>query len=482
MKPSTPPLPDFSQAHVLVVGDVMLDRYWTGATARISPEAPVPVVRVEGTEVRPGGAANVALNVAALGASCTLVGVVGTDDAAAELNGSLAQGGVEVDLVALPEVTTITKLRVVSRHQQLIRLDFEAPITLEGGRVLSEVRTALSRHHHEVPLVILSDYGKGTLGADTPALVALGKDHGALVLVDPKHHDFSVYRGATLLTPNLAEFEAVVGVCASTAILEERAARLRAELDVNGLLVTCGDAGMSLFTADAALHLPAHAIEVYDVTGAGDTVIATLGAALAAGETLSDATRLANLAASVAVRKLGTATVSQRELRGASGGPALRGVVTKEQAVAEVAAEKALGSTVVMTNGCFDILHAGHVDGLRRAAALGDKLLVAVNDDASVARLKGPERPIPPLEDRMQVLAALESVDWVVPFSEDDPCALVEAISPDVLAKGGDYAPGEIAGADHVLRSGGRVEILPYVPGRSTTRVVQAIRGKEHGE
>ena len=465
-----------------MVGDVMLDRYWTGPTARVSPEAPVPVVRVESTEIRPGGAANVALNVSALGGHCTLVGAVGDDEAALELEQALEKGGVELALLSVPELMTITKLRVTSRHQQLLRLDFEAPISLGSQEIVEAVRSELERMTTPTPQVILSDYGKGTLGSDTGALIELCKSRGVGVLVDPKHRDFTIYAGATLLTPNLGEFEAVVGPCPSLGVLEERAERLRAELALEGLLVTRGDEGMSLITAESALHLPAHAIEVYDVTGAGDTVIATLAAALASGEPIDMATRLANLAASVAVRKLGTATVSELELQGAAGRDARGGLVSQSDAVALAGAAKAAGQTVVMTNGCFDLLHAGHVEGLRQAAALGDRLIVAVNDDASVHRLKGVGRPIMVLEDRMQVLAALEAVDWVVSFSEDDPSALIAAIDPDVLAKGGDYAAEQIAGADHVLAAGGRVEVLPFVPGRSTTQMVRLIRGEGEAE
>lgn len=483
MKSSNSPLqdfsPDFSRAEVLVVGDVMLDRYWMGATVRISPEAPVPVVRIEGTEVRPGGAANVALNVAALGAGSALVGVVGQDDAADELRAVLVRGGVDLELIEDPALTTTTKLRVVSRQQQLLRLDFEASVRFDPTKFLDKVRTAVARFESGGPLIILSDYGKGALGENATLLIEYAAQLGYRVLVDPKGGDFTHYRGAHILTPNLAEFEAIAGPCSSESSLEKRARALRKELDVSALLVTRGSAGMSLFTSGEVHHYQAHAHEVFDVTGAGDTVIAALGTALAAGCGLPEATQIANLAASVAVSKFGTATVSSSELRESFGKRQnSRGVVSYEDALACVADAKEAGQTVVMTNGCFDILHAGHVQALRQAASFGDRLLVAVNDDASVARLKGDDRPIVPLAQRMQILAALESVDWVVSFPEDAPSRLVRAISPDVLAKGSDYQLDEIAGASYVLSTGGTVERLSYVPGVSTTRMVDAIRDR----
>jgi D-beta-D-heptose 7-phosphate kinase/D-beta-D-heptose 1-phosphate adenosyltransferase len=468
-------LPDFSKARVLVVGDLMLDRYWHGDTSRISPEAPVPVVLVGGAEERPGGAANVALNVAALGARATLIGLTGRDEAAGALQRQLEQVGVGCSFEPLDGLPTITKLRIISRHQQLIRLDFE------GGFPKQEAEKLVARFEHEVKnadVVVLSDYGKGTLGA-VAKLIALARAAGKPVLIDPKGKDFTKYSGATLITPNMSEFEAVAGHCADEADLEKKAEELRQTYRLDALLVTRSEKGMSLFRpGQAPQHIPTHAREVYDVTGAGDTVISTLAAALAAGEDLHDAMALSNVAAGVVVGKLGTATVTVSELRSALQQHTLagRGVVDEDQLVELVRQARENGERVVMTNGCFDILHAGHVTYLAQAAELGDRLIVAVNDDASVSRLKGPERPINPVDQRMTVLAALQSVDWVVPFTEDTPERLICKVLPDVLVKGGDYKPEQIAGGKCVTDAGGEIVIQQFVEGCSTTRIVEAIR------
>lgn len=473
----TPPLsfPDLGRARILVAGDVMLDRYWTGATRRISPEAPVPVVHVEQVEDRPGGAANVALNLAALGARTVLVGVTGADEAADLLAERLSAQGIRALLHRRLEVPTITKLRVLSHHQQLIRLDFEQSLApAETDLLPKRVGDALS----DADLLLLSDYAKGTL-ADPQGLIVLAKAQGKLVLVDPKGRDFTPYRGATLLTPNRAELEQIVGACVDDAMLVERGQRLRAELQLDALLVTLGERGMLLLRPDAeALHLPTQAREVFDVTGAGDTVIATLAAALGAGSALAEACALANCAAGLAVAKLGTASVTAAELERAYRGGEWQPVLDRDALIAAVAAARAAGERVVMTNGCFDILHEGHVAYLQQAKRLGDRLVVAVNDDASVRRLKGEGRPVNGVEQRMAVLAGLASVDWVCPFGEDTPESLICAVKPDILVKGGDYRPEEIAGADCVRASGGEVRVLDFLPGRSTSRIIGAIRDR----
>lgn len=473
-------LPDLATARVLVAGDVMLDRYWHGGTGRISPEAPVPVVRVGDEQIRPGGAANVAMNVSALGAEVALVGLVGDDDNGRLLSGSLEKAGVRCDLAAVPGHPTICKLRVLSRRQQLIRLDFERPFSAPETTGLPG---RFSAGLQQAGVVILSDYAKGTLGA-APQLIAEARGAGRPVLVDPKGADWSRYRGATVLTPNLAELEAVAGACDDAAALEARAAEILRTLELEALLVTRGEAGMSLFRpGQPPLHLPAHAREVYDVTGAGDTVISVLATALAAGAELEAATALANLAAGLVVAKVGTASVSVAELEAALGpaGTGERGVVDRRNLAALVAAAKARGERVVMTNGCFDLLHAGHVTYLAQARALGDRLAVAVNDDASVRRLKGAGRPVMPLAQRLTVLAGLAAVDWVVPFAEDTPAALIGEVLPDVLVKGGDYTPDAIAGADAVRHNGGEIRVLDYVDGESTTALLARIRGEEEG-
>lgn len=467
-------VPDFSDLRVLVGGDAMLDEYWFGEASRISPEAPVPVVRSSATDRRPGGAANVALNVAALGAKVSFVAVVGADEHGRQLERLLEARGVESRLVRSETAPTVHKLRVLARNQQLIRLDAERglePHAQEFGE-----RFAAELPNHDI--VLLSDYAKGTL-ARIEDLIAACRNAGTRVLVDPKGAEFGRYRGATAITPNQAEFEAVAGPWRDESELLEKAARMRDELDLDFLLVKLGGRGMTLVDRDGGtVSLGAEAREAFDVTGAGDTVIALLGAALGAGLEVRDAVALANLGAGLVVGKIGTAAVSRSELalalhrRGYGG----RGLVSLEELEAIVGEYRSRGEKIVMTNGCFDLLHAGHVSYLEEAKSLGDHLIVAVNDDASVARLKGPSRPVTPLADRMAVLAGLAAVDWVVPFSEDTPATTIARLLPDVLVKGGDWRVEEIAGADSVLANGGEVRVLEFKQGRSTTALIEAIR------
>ncbi|MEL7936837.1 bifunctional D-glycero-beta-D-manno-heptose-7-phosphate kinase/D-glycero-beta-D-manno-heptose 1-phosphate adenylyltransferase HldE [Pseudomonas delhiensis] len=469
-------MPRFDQAPVLVVGDVMLDRYWHGATSRISPEAPVPVVRVEQHEDRPGGAANVALNLAALGAPAFLVGVTGEDEAAASLADSLGAVGVTTRFQRIAGQPTIVKLRVMSRHQQLLRVDFEEPFRTDAQALARETEALLD----QVRVLVLSDYGKGAL-KNHQALIQAARKRNIPVLADPKGKDFSIYRGASLITPNLSEFEAIVGRCQDENELVAKGLKLLGDLELGALLVTRGEHGMTLLRpGHPALHLPARAREVFDVTGAGDTVISTLAGALAAGEDLPQAVALANLAAGIVVGKLGTAAISAPELRRAvqreQGSE--RGVLGLEQLLLAIEDARAHGEKIVFTNGCFDILHAGHVSYLEQARAQGDRLIVAVNDDASVGRLKGPGRPINSVDRRMAVLAGLGAVDWVVSFSEDTPERLLAQVRPDVLVKGGDYSVDQVVGADIVAGYGGEVRVLGLVPNSSTTAIVEKIRQK----
>lgn len=468
-------LPDFSRARVLVAGDVMLDRYWYGATGRISPEAPVPVVRVEEEERRPGGAANVAVNIAALGGRVSVLGVVGDDEQGRSLQRLLHKAGVICRFERPAGFPTITKLRVVSRRQQLIRLDFESGFPEQARESLLE---RFQRHLDEADLVVLSDYAKGTLH-DIRALVRMAREADKTVLVDPKQRDFDAYHGANVVTPNLAELEAVVGRCGSQEQLVERGMRLLAEHHLGALLVTRGDRGMTLLCADEEpRHLPTRAREVYDVTGAGDTVISVLAAGLGAGLPLHTATQLANHAAGVVVGKLGAASVSVDELQASIYEHQVthRGVVGEEELMRLRQAARARGETLVFTNGCFDILHAGHVTYLEQASRLGDRLVVAVNLDQTVRRLKGADRPVNTLERRMAVLAALACVDWVVPFGEETPERLICRLQPELLVKGGDNEPDRIPGARCVRESGGRVLVMGYVDNCSTTAIIHGIR------
>ena len=452
----------------------MLDEYWFGDTARISPEAPVPVVKMRSAERRPGGAANVALNLAALGVDTCLAAVVGADERGELLTSLLEQRGVRCELVRSQTVPTIHKLRVLARNQQLIRLDAEQSME----RCASEFGQLFSKLLSDADVVVLSDYGKGTLDRVTE-LVAACNDARIRVLVDPKGTAFAKYRGATALTPNRSEFEAVMGAWSDEAEFLSKGEALRTDLDLNALLVTRSEQGMTLFRrGEHALTLPAHAREVFDVTGAGDTAIALLAAGLGVGLSAAEAAALANLGAGLVVGKIGVAAVTRSELqlalhRQGSGGRGLVELAELEMLVKEA---KSRGERIVMTNGCFDILHAGHVSYLEEAKSYGDKLIVAVNDDASVGRLKGASRPITPLQDRMAVLAGLAAVDWVVAFSEDTPANLIARLLPDVLVKGGDYSVQEIVGSDTVIKNGGEVRVLTFKQGRSTSALIDAIR------
>lgn len=467
-------LPEFHRASVLVLGDVMLDRYWFGDTARISPEAPVPVVNIKSIDNRPGGAGNVALNIAALGAKATLLGITGQDEAAALLESQLAAANVGHDLTKSNAQPTIVKLRVISRHQQLLRLDFEEKII---NQQQDNILSALRRHINQHTLVILSDYKKGTL-ADPQAYIQLARKAGVPVLVDPKGDDFSIYQDADIITPNFKEFETIVGRCENEQAILNKGRELLKKYRFGALLITRGEHGMTLIQPETTAHLPAYAREVFDVTGAGDTVIGTLGAALAAGANILSAVTLANLAASISVNKLGAATVTPPELEASLCGhnKLTSGIVNDEQLLLAVNQVRAQGKKVVFTNGCFDILHAGHVNYLQHAKQLGDYLIVAVNSDESVRKLKGTNRPINNLEHRLTVLAGLGVVDWVVPFTDDTPERLLRLLQPDMLVKGGDYQINQVVGADIVRAYGGDVRVINQYFNTSSSAIIQQIQ------
>ena len=467
-------LPDMSHGNITVIGDVMLDRFWSGASRRVSPEAPVPVVNVSGQEDRAGGAGNVAVNLAELGVTVSLVGLCGDDEHARALRSCVESAGVRWNVMPC-KADTIVKLRVLSRNQQLLRMDFEQSLAPYANDLF--LRYA-QQHLADADLVILSDYAKGTLELVQP-LLAYCREAGKRTLVDPKGTDFERYRGATLMTPNLSELEAVVGPCDTDEALVEKAGNLRAALELDAILVTRSEAGMTLIERDEpAQHLTASAQEVFDVTGAGDTVIAVMAGGLSAGLSMADAARYANHAAGVVVAKLGTASVTPEELEHAISDRDLDSFdrrPSEDEVLSRLAKCRAAGQRIVMTNGCFDLLHPGHIRYLQQAAKLGDLLIVAVNDDDSVRRLKGAGRPVNTVEDRMAVLAALEAVDFVLPFSEDTPERLIDLVAPDTLVKGGDYTVEQIAGHESVLARGGDVIILDFVPGHSTTEMIERI-------
>ena len=468
-------LPDMSASNVTVIGDVMLDRFWTGATRRMSPEAPVPVVNVSSQEDRAGGAGNVAVNLAQLGLTVSLVGLCGDDEHARALRSCVEEAGVRWNVMPCA-ADTIVKLRVLSRNQQLLRMDFEESLSPHANDLFVGFA---AQHLIDADLIVFSDYAKGSL-ALIESLIARCRSLGKTTLVDPKGHDFDRYRGATVLTPNLTELEAVVGPCQDDATLIAKAETLRSALELEAILVTRSEAGMTLIQAGSApQHFAASAQEVFDVTGAGDTVIATLAGCLSAGLPMAEAARIANRAAGVVVAKLGTASVTPDELtmvgEGLRGAPHRQGVVSASDMLDVVAEARGRGQRVVMTNGCFDLLHPGHIAYLEQAATLGDMLVVAVNDDDSVRRLKGDARPVNAIADRMAVLVGLSAVDYVLPFSEDTPAKLIEALAPDVLVKGGDYVVEEIAGHESVMARGGEVVVLDFLEGHSTSSLIDRL-------
>jgi len=466
-------------AHILVVGDVILDRYVYGETTRISPEAPVPVVLVKQTEDRPGGAGNVAINLSSLGMNVVLIGMAGNDAAADTLERILLDARVTCRFTRQAGFLTITKLRVLSQHQQLLRLDYEAhPETADGDGLFSAFRKEITK----TDIAVLSDYAKGCL-KNVQSYIKECRARNIKVLVDPKGTDFTPYHGASLLTPNLREFETVVGPCNGNDSIVEKGQNLCASLGLEALLVTKGDQGMTLIHQGCApVHLTTEAREVFDVTGAGDTVIATMAACLASGLDHAEAMVFANRAAGLVVAKLGTASVTVDELNNAGPGDGqvtTAGIPDEKEMLEMVSKARKKGGTIVMTNGCFDILHAGHVQYLKHARQLGDCLVVAVNDDDSVTRLKGKGRPVNAIGHRLEVLNALKFVDCAVPFSENTPERLIRRVAPDILVKGGDYREEDIAGAGFVKQHGGSVKILPLYGGCSTTRILKKEKSGE---
>ena len=475
-------LQNLSSASVLVVGDVMLDRYYNGDSQRISPEAPVPVVKISKIEDKAGGAANVARNIAHLDGKAGLLGIIGDDSAGSSLQQLLAGEQIHSELVSQQHKPTIAKIRVVSRQQQIVRLDQEETFSAEDAQRLAEHFAAV---YQQYDVIVFSDYNKGSL-QQIAGMITLAKAAGKTVLVDPKQTDLSVYAGADVITPNLGEFRAAGGKTGSVEDMLSSARKLMQDAGLASILLTRSEQGMSLITADEHFHFPAQVLEVSDVTGAGDTVIATLAVMLSAGMSLHDATQLANLAAGIVVGKVGAATVSPEELAAKLNKDLFRQgdfyQTPFDKVLQHIRFARQSGERIVFTNGCFDILHAGHVRYLAQAKAQGDRLVVGLNSDASIKRLKGDSRPVNPLEERATVLASLASVDWVLPFGDDPseqdtPLELILQVKPDVLVKGGDYTVETIVGAREVLAAGGEVKVLQFVDGCSTSAIIKKIKG-----
>ncbi|MDW3095576.1 MAG: bifunctional D-glycero-beta-D-manno-heptose-7-phosphate kinase/D-glycero-beta-D-manno-heptose 1-phosphate adenylyltransferase HldE [Gammaproteobacteria bacterium] len=463
--------------HVLVVGDVMLDRYWHADANRISPEAPVPVASITDTHDRAGGAANVAQNISALGSQVTLLGAVGNDQEGEVLQTILQKQNIHTDFIYSASIRTTSKIRIVSRNQQLIRLDFDDKAHSCGA----EVDEAFLANIENCSIVILSDYGKGVL-SDAQEIIRIAVNNNKKVIVDPKGSDFSKYKNASVITPNYSEFCAVVGECDSEQDICQKAQKLCVEYNFEALLITRSEKGMTLVMQDGAVtNFPAQMREVYDVTGAGDTVISAFAMSLAADADYNQAARVANIAASIVVGKFGAATVSAEEL---THGMLSYECPNSKLVSAEFLAKRiedahAKNQVVVFTNGCFDVLHKGHAHLLREASTFGDMVVVALNSDNSVRRLKGDERPINHLQDRAEMLSYFSSVDWVVSFEEETPEALIQHLNPDVLVKGGDYQADEIVGSKYVCDRGGEVKIIPFVEGYSTSNIISSIINKD---
>ncbi len=477
-----------AQTRVLVVGDLILDKYIWGKTSRISPEAPVQVVEVERDELRLGGAGNVVNNLLSLGCQVSVASVVGADEDAQKLLTLLQQRNIEIlGIQQSPQRTTSRKSRVLASNQQMLRIDREstAEITAaEQAELLDYVRLQLP----QVGAVLLSDYLKGVLAPVLlQQIIQLCRQQQVPVIVDPKGADFGRYRGATLLTPNRREAEVATGmkITDETTLLAAGEKLLR-EQQLEALVLTRSEAGMSLFAADGSIeHLPTEAREVFDVSGAGDTVVAVIGAALAVGSSLGDAARLANLAAGIVVGKLGTSTVTGAEILNdfARRNRQPEGkILPRDELTVLLDAQRAAGKQIVFTNGCFDLLHAGHVKYLQQARNLGDLLVLGLNSDASIRRLKGPKRPLLEESERAQILAALDCIDYLAIFDEDTPLELLQKVRPQILVKGGDYLADEVVGKELVESYGGRVELIQFVDGKSSTNIIDKILSRYRDE
>jgi D-beta-D-heptose 7-phosphate kinase/D-beta-D-heptose 1-phosphate adenosyltransferase len=468
---------DWNKLHALVIGDVMLDKYVWGNVERISPEAPVPVVRATFRDEKPGGAANVAMNLAGLGARVTLAGFAGDDPEHRTLESLLNQAGIQAVLRKVAALPTTTKLRILSGNQQMMRLDTEAAPAFSEA----DYQDLLDRVSAVLPyasVVVLSDYAKGVLSEKVcQAIIGKAHEFDVPVLVDPKSRSFARYRGATTICPNLKELSAAIGESATDldCLLASAQSQLPG-LQMEFMTVTLGEKGIAVLRAESRHIAPAVVRQVYDVSGAGDTVIAVLALALASGTAIETAVQVANIAAGIVVSKVGTVPIQREELLAALL-PEFSlhmddKVLPHPRLLSRVTTWKSAGERVVFTNGCFDILHIGHIRLLEQARRQGDRLIVALNSDDSVRRLKGPSRPIVAERERAAVLAALSSVDAVIVFDESTPLRLIEAIRPDVLVKGGDYTEDSVVGASQVRAWGGRVELIPLVRGVSTTQLI----------
>lgn len=467
-------LSTLGKAKVLVVGDVILDQYWFGEASRISPEAPAPIVNIEDMENRLGGAANVAMNISSLGASVTLIGIIGRDENGSKLLDLLDGTTIDTKIACKENFKTPTKLRVVCRNQQLLRLDHENGDELPDNTEVIELCKELIPGYETV---VISDYDKGAV-KQIGEIIETARQENCRVIVDPKGTSFDKYKDANIITPNYQEFSQAAGSCVGEAELEDKATRMCGELNLDALLITRSERGMSLYVrGQPARHFPTRAKEVYDVTGAGDTVVGLFAAAISAGCSMADAVKIANLGAGIAVSKLGTVSVTLEELDLGLHAPSVKGkiVTDVDELKQSLSVLKTNNEKIVFTNGCFDLIHHGHIACLRDAKSRGDCLIVAINDDTSVRNLKGDGRPVCSLPNRIAVLEELSCIDWIIPFSEETPMSLIRELKPDIYIKGGDYDKEKLVESELVRSYGGEVVLSPYIEGCSTTEIIDSI-------
>jgi D-beta-D-heptose 7-phosphate kinase/D-beta-D-heptose 1-phosphate adenosyltransferase len=474
------PYPDFTGAKLIVLGDIILDRYFWGDVHRISPEAPVPVVTIAQKTMNLGGSGNVAMNLKGLGCRHLLIGIAGDDANGAALNNILQHEDIPNRIVTIQNHPTTTKTRIIGQGQQVVRLDEE-----QRPKISQAIRDQVFKHFDEalsgVTGVILSDYGKGLVSSDVAGhVVKECRSKKIPLFIDPKGTFWERYHGAFCITPNTAEFKLIEPFQdGDETLLHEKAQTILKRYSLEYLLLTRGSKGMTLFHRQRPpVYIQARAREVFDVSGAGDTVIASLAAAFSVGLPMEIAAEIANTAAGIVIGKRGTQPVGRLELKhmlSEGGMEGITKIVSKRRAVEKIAAWRNAGKKIVFTNGCFDILHIGHIKLLHAAAGKGDKLIVGLNSDASVKRLKGKKRPIVPEEERATLLSGIKGIDLVVIFDEDTPLDLIRSVQPDVIVKGGDYTPETVVGHDIVEKRGGSVVIVPLLDGISSTRVIESI-------
>lgn len=462
------------KSSVLVIGDVILDKYWFGKVDRISPEAPIPIIHKDREEFRLGGAANVAYNLKKIGAKSEIISFIGDDENGNVLKDLLLNKGVKPRLFREKNFKTISKLRVLRNTHQLLRVDEEDENPkLDHDKILSLIKKNIDKYK----AIVISDYGKGALSPKLiKDVIKISNRKKIKVLVDPKGSEFYKYKKAFIITPNLSEFEGIVGKTSSIEDRIKKAKLLRKELDLNYLLLTMGKEGMLIIGEKYSQHFKAEAKNVFDVSGAGDTVISVLAAFLSVDFPINESVKFSNFAAAIVVGKVGTSSVSMSELKCLIRDTEDKNLITQKELINIIENERSNKKKIIMTNGCFDILHSGHLAYLKEARSLGDILIVAINSDSSVSRLKGRDRPINTSKDRAKLLNALEFVDYVIEFKEDTPKKLYSYILPDIIVKGGDYSISEIEGALEVKKNGGEVKVLKFIEGYSSSGIISRIK------